>query len=144
MKLKALYIAIISALLFLAAYSTVPVYGVDDITLPDGTRLQASEVRTYSLSDITEDHPMYEILNQTIQQQFGVEGGIPGLTDHANQWVADEPARRREERRQILRQELRFDLIISLVAIVVVLGYFGVQKLRPNPEIADSEDNSED
>ena len=141
MKLKALYIAIISALLFLAAYSTVPVYG---ITLPDGTRLQASEVRTYSLSDITEDHPMYEILNQTIQQQFGVEGGIPGLTDHANQWVADQPARWREERRQIRRQERRFDLIISLVAIVVILGYFGVQKLRPNPEIIDSEDESED
>jgi len=100
-----------------------------------------SEVRRYSLADITEDHYMYDILNRAIQQQFGVGGGVEGLAEHANQWIANEPARRREERSLMRQQQRRFELIISVVAIIVCLGFLGIKKLNQAYDAAHEDGN---
>jgi len=122
--------------------------GYDDygyyITLPDGTRLHPTgEVRSYSLSDITEGHSMYEIANRIMQQQFGVQGDRSDLAGRASQV---EHARRREEQRLWSRQELRADIIIVLAGVVVCLCVFGIKKLRlsgvTDIEANSSEDNS--
>ena len=113
------------------------------ITLSDGTRLHVGEVRSYSLSEITEGHHMYDIMNTTIERQFGVQGGVSGLAEGASQSWANHQAQQREERRNRERQHNRIVSTIALIALGISTTILYIRKRMQDSESIDIDDSDE-
>lgn len=97
-------------------YTTSDEDDVRYVYLPGLGTHRVASVRSYSLSEITPDHPMYEIANRTLQRQFGVQDRSE-LAERANQTLA---AHRRETWQQQRARERAFELRLSLIAIAIV------------------------
>jgi len=102
------------------------------IIFEDGTRRRRGEIRSYPLYEIREGHFLYEMLPSIIENQFGVEGGIEGLTEHINEWWADEQIRQQQERLQQRRGPLwlRRTVTVMMAGAAIYLFIKGLSEKR--------------
>ena len=104
------------------------------------SRQQEGGVRIYPLDEITEGHPLYDILNRTIEQQFGVYGGISNLVENFNERIAEYQAQQIENR----RRERQRNINRVIIALAVALAMAGVNRLMKRKRDAESDDNDYD
>ena len=101
------------------------------VTFPDGTRHRAGEVQIIPLYEITADHPLYEVVIRSIEQQFGVQGGISGLAESASQHIASQ-----QEQQRLRRQaEQRRNLIVLATSSAI----FAISWLRSHIKKSDQD-----
>ena len=105
-----------------------------------GVYRRVGEVRSYPLNEIVPGHPLYDLLPDVFERQFGVQGGVEGFAEHVTEWWADEQQRQRNERRQ--RQQ-RSNVILMIVSLVAVGGALSVTWWRGR-DADDEFDNDND
>ncbi|MCL2224286.1 MAG: hypothetical protein FWB96_04875 [Defluviitaleaceae bacterium] len=118
------FLLVIAMMVVFAQVANAATFDADtrEIILECGTRLRPTgEVRSYPLYEITEGHPLYDVVNQTIQRQFGVDGGVDGLAGAVTEWAIEEQERQARERRRNLFPLLLPPAVSVLLTIAVAV-----------------------
>ena len=67
-------------------------------------------------------------MNQSVQRQFGVQGGVSGLVEYFDQLLAEQQQQQRLERGQTRRRDNRITTIISLTLAVIIPVAINIKK----------------